>query len=414
MCRLLAELSHTDPRLMSETVKRLEERAGLPGADIRLTADIHAQIHLKIRALGLDPHDTHPQELFVSLQNLAATHEQFLLKKFNLPKAPATQELPLHVAFMFDRLRFNRRSWLLRPSALRRLLNANPPKQLVKALGYRSVDSMIKREPVDVLLFLATKLEAQTWQQQFDKQLQKLTVIDFEERLLTARTLEHDRYLQVSHLITTRDHNFVYGLPLVGAIFLLPSKAAPRPGMVMLALMMAIKEATELQYAHSYLRHHQMEAGFTTKLAPVLRHRQLTTAQVSGQLFDWRILHRHYGTEGVEGHPLLFQPHLQAEDLAYRRAEEVLYRVEPALHFWHGTDYVGLKTTTATVSFNLLDVLINMVNGVGLHQQHSGHLRQAVWDELLLRYMHSSAIENSVLSQLTASAHHVPDLEFAL
>lgn len=411
MCRLLAELSSTDPRLMSETVKRLEERAGLPGADIRMTADIHAQIHLKIRALGLDPHDTHPNELYVSLQNLAATHEQFLLKKFRLPKAPSTQELPLHVAFMFDRLRFNRRSWLLRPAALRRLLNAQPPKQLVKALGYRSVDSMIKREPVDVLLFLATKFESHTWQTQFNKQLQKLTVIDFEERMLTVRTLENDRSLNIAHQLTAREHNFVFGLPLVGTIFLLPSTAAPRPGMVLLALMMAVKEATELQYAHSYLRHHQMEAGFTTKLAPVLRQRQLSQTQVGGQVFDWRILHRHFGSGEVSGHPLMFQPHLQAEDLAYRRAEEVLYRMEPALHFWHSTEYVGLKTSVGTVSFNLLDVLINMVNGVSVTSQHSGHLRQAVWDELLLRYMRHGAIESSVLSQLTAS-EQVPDMEF--
>ena len=411
MCRLLAELSQTEPRLMSETIKRLEERTGLPGSDIRMTADIHAQVHLKIRALGLDPHDTHPKELYVALQNMAATHEQFLLKKFRLPKAPATQELPMHVAFMFERLRFNRRSWLLRPVALRRLLNAQPPKQLVKALGYRTVDSMIKREPVDVLLFLATKLESNTWQQQFNKQLQKLHVTDFEERTLNVRTLEHSRYLKVAHELSSREHNFVFGLPLVGTIFLLPSKAAPRPGMVLLALMMALKEATELQFAHSYLRHHQMEASFTTKLAPVLRQRQLSQTQIAGQIFDWRMLHRHFGRQSGDAHPLLFQPHLQAEDLAYRRAEEILYRIEPALHFWHGTDYVGLQTAAGTVSFNLLDVLINLVNGVSLQAQHSGHLHQAVWDELLLRYMQHGAIESSVLTQLTAP-EQVHDMEF--
>lgn len=412
MCRLLAELTHTDTRLMTETIKRLEERSGQPGVDIRTTADIHAQIHLTVRALGLDPRDTHPKELYVALQNLAATHEQFLLKKFQLSKLPSGESLPTHVSYIFDRLRFNRRAWAIRPASLRRILVQQPPKQLVKALGYRTVESMIKREPVDVLFFFALKTESATWQQQCNKALQKLSPMDFEERLLTARSLEAPRYHLLAGRIAAQEHSVVYGVPLVGTVMLLSSQAPTRPGMVLLALTMALKEVTELQYIHSYLKHHQMQADFSHKVLSVLRDRTLATAAIAGQAFDWRLLHRHYGSAtSPHGHPELFQPHLQAEDLAYRHAEEILYRAEPALHMWHGVDYVGLQTSAGVISFNLVDVLVNLVNGISLGRQVSGHMRQSIWDELLLRYLRNDSIEQTVLHQL-GHVQSVPDMEF--
>jgi hypothetical protein len=416
MCRLLAELTKTDVRLMSETIRRLEQKAGSPNVDIRLTADIHAQIHLKIRALGLDPHDTSEQELYVALQNLAAVHENFLKKKFGIVGQIAPEDFAKRVEQIYSRLRFNRRSWLIRPAAVRRIMREQIPKQLVKVLGYRTADSMIKREPADVLLFLALQVESNTWKQGLDRQLQKLTAIDFEERLLEVKKLDETRYLAISEQLIKQNHSFVFGAPLIGTIFILSTKASIRPGLLLLTIMMAIKEATELQYLHSYLRHYQMEGSFAAKLPKALHLREKHSISVSGQNFDWNLLHRHYGSGSATKHPELFQPHLQAEDLAYRRAEEVLYRLEPALHFWHGAEYVGLNTTYGLISFNLLAVLVNLVNGLPINHQQSSHLNQAVWDEMLLRYLRHPDIEQAVLSGLSArdtyAEHAVKDVEF--
>lgn len=408
MCRLLAELTQTDLRLMAETVRRLEHHAGAPAVDIRLTADIQAQIHLKIRSLGLDPHDTHPKELYVALQNLAAVHENFLKKKFGYDKNKPSSEFAGSVEHIFNRLRFNRRSWLIRLSVLRRLLREQPPKQLVKALGYRTADSMLKREPVEVMLFFALQTEGAIWQQQFDKQLQKLSAVNFEERLIEAKTLNEPRYQALSKAWTLRHHSLVAGQPLTGTVFMLPTVATVKPGMLLLTLAMALKETTELQYVQSYLRHYQMESFFAKKLAPALRVRELQIIPVAGHSFSWQLVHKHFGSEHAVSHPALFQPHLQPEDLAYRRAEEILYRLEPALHFWHGAEFAGVMTGQGIVSFNLLDVLVNLVNDVPLSRQLSEHMRQSVWDELILRYLRLPAVEQSVVSGLAAHYSYAP------
>lgn len=401
---------------MAETIKRLEHKSGAPAIDIRLTSDIHSEIHQKIRALGLDPHDTTPKELYVALQNLAAIHDKFLGKKFHLSQTASPDNFAKDVSFVYERLRFNRRSWLLRPAVIRRILRKHPPKLLPKSLGYRSVDSLIKREPVDILLFLAQHLESDTWQQQLDKQLRTVSSADFEERLLDIRTLDDPRYADIARNLVMKHRSFVFSTSLAGSVFILPPIGKVKPGMTLLAVLMAIREATELQYIHSHLRHYQMEASFSQKLIDALRKRNQKTITVAGHAFSWRLIHRHYGTSPVEQQPLIFQPHLQAEDLAYRRAEEILYRVEPALHFWHGLEFVGLPTDVGIISFNLLDVLIGLVNGASLAERNDNHLPFAVWDELLLRYMKQPAIEHAVLSGLAAQdeldLHAVHDMEF--
>ncbi len=416
MCRLLAELTNTNLRMMSETIKRLEHRSGLPGVDIRLTADILAQIHLKIRALGLDPHDSTPQEIYATLLNLAAIHDGFLKKKYGLPTQTTMEDFAQNTAHIYERLRFNRRCWLLRPSVIKKLMHNSPPKILVKTLGYRTVDSLIKREPADVLLFLAMHTESATWQLQLDTSLRKLSAVDFEERLLEIRTLDDARYRSVTHKLTEKHRTLVFAVPLAGTVFVLPPVLSVKPGLLLLTLMMAIKEATELQYVHSHLRHFQMEGGFGVKIVAALRSRTLGSVSVAGHPFGWHLIHRHYGSVDSTKHPAIFQPHLQADDLAYRRAEEILFKVEPALHFWHGNEYVGLPSETGAISFNLLDVLVNLANGIELNLRHNSHLAEAVWDELLLRYLSHPAIEQSLLTGLTArediATHHPRDLEF--
>lgn len=416
MCRLLAQLTNTDQRIMSETIKRLEHKTGSPAVDIRLTSDIHSQIHQKIRALGLDPHDTTPKELFVGLQNLAAVHDKFLKKKFQLDQSVSSDNFARDVCFVYERLRFNRRSWLLRPSVIKKILRQYPPKTLVKVLGYRSVDSLIKREPADVVMFLAGYVESDSWQLQLAKQLRTISSADFEERLLEVRTLDEPRYKDVSSRLVAKKRTFVFSTPLLGTVFILPPTGSVRPGMLLLAVLMALREATELQQAHSQLRHYQMDSSFNQKITDAFHGRSPKSVTVAGHSFNWRLIHRHYGSSPNVHHPMIFQPHLQAEDLAYRRAEEILYHVEPALHFWHGLEYVGLPTEAGIVSFNLLDVLIGLVNGSSLTGRYDTHLPMAVWDELLLRYMSQPAVEHAVLSGLAAqdehSVHAVHDMEF--
>jgi len=132
----------------------------------------------------------------------------------------------------------------------------------------------------------------------------------------------------------------------------------------------------------------------------------------------WRIVHRYYGTAEAFKHPEIFEPHVQPEDLAYRKAEAFLYRLEPALHFWHDTDYVGLPEADGSISFSLTDMAMNLVNGLPYENRASYHMRDALWNEVYSRYIGQQAFEKQVLRQLddqpALTRNPALDLEFAL
>jgi hypothetical protein len=404
MCRLLAELTNTNTAIMRETIKRLESRSGEPAVDIRLTSDIHAQIHITIRALGLDPQDTQPRELYAGLQNLAALHDSFIRRRFNLKAGVDTGNFPAEIKYIYNRLRFNKRSWGLRNSTIKRLLRENIPKQVLKALNYRTADSLIKREDAELLLFLAQKLEPKTWLLKFEKQLLTLNSADFEDKTFRVRDVTGSRYESVTTKLSDQFHTMIFSLPLTSSIFVFKPMSNYRGGMSLLGLCMAIKETTKNQFLHSQLKHHQLQGNFNQQLVDVFKQPSYKQATLAGQSFGWDIVHRHYGKNYIDDQPVSLKPHLHPDDLAYRRAEEVLFRAEPALSFWHETDYVGIKNEDKVISFNIIDVLINMVNKIPFDSRVSAHLQQAVWDELLLRYMHYPSVSKQVMSQFEPQA----------
>ncbi len=99
----------------------------------------------------------------------------------------------------------------------------------------------------------------------------------------------------------------------------------------------------------------------------------------------------------------LFEPHIRHEDLYWRKAEEVLYRLEPALHFWHDMDYVAVKKGAHVVSFNLIDVAVSYVNGLSYGTHSIARMQDSLQSELFARYMRERSLEHQILQQLQDS-----------
>jgi len=93
-------------------------------------------------------------------------------------------------------------------------------------------------------------------------------------------------------------------------------------------------------------------------------------------------------------------PHVQLEDVAWRQAEEVIYRLEPALKFWEGLDYVGVMHDGRPVSLNLQDNAISYCNGLDYGHQTARHMQTSLRDELQVRYMRQEKLQQDIMKQL--------------
>src|SRR5665811_1416590 len=121
---------------------------------------------------------------------------------------------------------------------------------------------------------------------------------------------------------------------------------------------------------------------------------------MAGNNIHWRVIQRYFGKLKDEYHPEIFEPHVQPEDLHWRKAEELMYQVDPELKFWKDKDYVGLLYDDKPVTFNIMDISLGYSDGISYEDRFFYHFREALWNEIFVRYMGQSTLEEQVLNQL--------------
>lgn len=418
MCKLIAELIGTDKRILAEMLRRLEHASGAPGVDLRLTSEIYGRLHMKMRALGLDPNDTTPHELYQALLNLTALHDRFLADKIGVSDRANPEIVFPAIVTAVSQLSISKKAWAIKELAAKRLLKAMPPKTLMKLLNYRSVDSMLKRERIPFLLAIARHIEPEAWQKKFTLSYKNLHASDFEEREIEVVYLNQKRWHDVGESIGHHKSTTILHIPEMAVVVLLPIAITAVQGLTLMSLLLVTHYLNEIRTFSTQLKFHNMRPDFGKYLAKTLEAPDQAHANLAGQPIHWRIIHRHYGSSQQTNHPEIFEPHIQPEDLAYKKAEAILFRFEPALHFWHDLDYVGLpQITGGPVSFNLMDMAMNLIGHKPYEKRVNYHLRGALWNEIYGRYIAQPSLERDLMrqldDQLIAAPDPARDMEFA-
>lgn len=409
MCKVLADLLGVDDPLFSVGVHQLELASGQPNVDVRLYAEIISKSHQKLRELGLDPKDTTGEELYNALLALIKRHDEFLGKRIGLSSGANTEEVLQNIQKFTEKLDVQKTTWALKPSVAKRLLKATPPKKLMKLLKYRSVDSMLKREDIGELYIGLRFVESEQWLQSFTKKYKQLSPSDFELRSIKITYLDEKRWGDPAKLFVKKQHHNVTHMKEMGVIALLPLPFKQRQGICIAVLPLMLHYVNEIRMYSTFFRLQQVRADFGDVLVTTLNYDPKNHIKAAGHDVHWRTVQRHLGSSGVRQHPETFEPYVQAEDLYWRKAEEVLYRVEPALHFWNDMDYVASKAGGGIVSFNLMDMAVNYANGIPYGKHFIGHFRAALWNEIFVRYIGQPALEYQVIKQLANQAHVVSD-----
>jgi hypothetical protein len=296
-------------------------------------------------------------------------------------------------------MKIPKKAWVLKQSVAKRLLKATPPKRVMKHLGYRSIDSMLKRESIAELYAAMRFVETAEWQTGFLKKYTKLQPSDFEMREIELLCFDTKRWSEVVHtFMRHKRHNIVH-LKELGVVAMLPMPVSHLRGVTVAILPLVLHYVNEVRTYSAYFKMQQVRADFGQRVAHTLMVDPGDHAIVAAQRVHWRIIHRYFGKrQGT--HPEFFEPHVSEEDLEWRKAEEVLYRLEPALHFWHDMDYVGMMTKDGIVSFNLMDMAISYVNDLPFASRSLSHMQLSLDNEILLRYLAQQPVEQHILRQL--------------
>lgn len=173
--------------LITKLLKELEAVNGFPSHDIRFYADTHQQVRKKIRQLSLDADDTTGEELYRALLVKYAKDAHIFEKQYS--NLDSFDDKASKAAGIISTCASTPQQWALRSSAARKILKDHPPRQLMKIYGYRSADSMLKRENVAKIFLAAKNTESANWHNKLNRSISKLDQTGFELRQLKVVVL---------------------------------------------------------------------------------------------------------------------------------------------------------------------------------------------------------------------------------
>lgn len=396
----LRDLLNAEEPMFSEALKQLERASHQQGADTKLVGDIHQLAAKAMRGIGLDPADTTGPELYHALNAKVKEHDEHLARSIGGSyDMSVTQLLPL-MKKAAEKVEIPRDCWVLKKSVAKDMLRHMPPKNIMKILGYRSVDSMLKRENLAEIYGALRFAEEGEWLNSFNEMYKKLTPSDFETRKIEIVIMPHDRWGDIAeHFVHKKRHNITH-LKELGVILMLPVKAATLPGITLWAMSLLFHYTNEIRLYSAFFKLQQVKKNFGEVVVETLIADPDLGPIMAGSHIHWRVIQRYFGKLENENHPEIFQPHVQPEDLHWRRAEEVLYKIDPELAFWKDLDYVGLMFEDRALPFNMMDVAASYCNNTPYELRTIYHFRESLWNEIFMRYMGQQTLQEQVLKQL--------------
>lgn len=401
MTKLLRDLLNAQQPLFTQSIRELEFLTGKKSIDIKLTAEIIEKTHSAIRGLGLDSSDTTDKELYHALDHKIASHNQTLAKALGSSEDASVDELVPRLVNALQHVKLNKKCWVLKKSVAKELIRHMPPKNMMKHLGYRSLESILKNENFSELYTALRFSEGPEWLTKFDELFaKKVQPSDFEVRDIEIVVMDHKKWVDLAEkFVAKKLHNVTHTKEL-GVIVVVPMKQTHVRGLTLKTLPLLFHYINEIRLYSAFFKFKSTESHFGKTISETLIADTGTGATIANHHIHWRVIQRYFG-KIHESPPEIFQPHVQPEDLHWRKAEEYLYQLDPELKYWQDMDYVAmLGSDRNPVAFNIMDVSIGYSNNQSFANRNFYHMRESLWNEIFIRYMGEAELKRQILQQL--------------
>jgi hypothetical protein len=388
MSKALATMLNEDSKTVNDVIEKLESLAGYSSEDVRLLARVNQEAASKISSLGLDPADTTGEEIFHALQVKLQSDVAHIARSLNLNGAGTLDEHNQKIVDIVNNSLGKSEVMALKGPVVKKLLRNNPPKKFMKANGFRSLESMIKRSSLAEIFAGAMALEPTSWFKSLERDITHLTSSDVEWRSPDTIALSNSRWQQNSQPVNC--------LTLVGAVVLWPT-AHESPEQKLNSLVKLL-EAHEILEADSfYLSLNKFNPSFG-KIAAKLFISGVQDSLSSGfeSLFDFSQLRHVF------------------EDV--QRPVEKISAIHPSLAWWKECSHLNHDG----VSLNLADNLKALQEGSNYTKRSIAGCVDSLKREILKSYCAHAGVKNYFMNPfddtlaLTPVSQEVPEREFEI
>ncbi|MBC7746600.1 TIGR00730 family Rossman fold protein [Pedobacter sp.] len=400
MAKILRDLLLAEEPIFSLSLRQLEKASGDQGTDVKLIGEISEKMRLATKALGLDPKDTTGVELYKALLSRIAVDNARVTKLIGGKNPDNVGEMVPLMVRAVNKMDIDTTCWVLKHSVAKRLLKTMPPKKLMAHLGYRSIDSMLKHEDIDEVYTALRFSEGGDWLNEYNELFKSVTPSDFETREIRILVMDHKKYVDLAtHFVEKKLHNITHTKEM-GTIVVVPMHRTHMKGITLKSLPLIFHYINEIRLYSSFFKLKQVNKDFGRTVVETLIADPGAASQMAGQKVHWRVIQRYFGKTKDENHPEAFEPHVHPEDLHWRRAEELLTKLDPEMAFWQEMDYVGAIYNGQPITLNLMDVSLSYSNEETYDNRYVYHFRESLWNEIFMRYMGHKNLEDQILSQL--------------
>jgi hypothetical protein len=393
-------LSAKEP-LFDHALHQLELRSHQKGVDVKLAAEIAETAAARTKALGLTATAPGP-ELYDALIARVKAHDEHLARAIGGTDPTDLREMIPLIVTAAEAAPLPKDGWFLKEAKAKEMLRRLPPLAIMDRLGYHLVSRLLESEDIYELMLALRFVEPADWLNDFDRLYLELSPEDFEPRHIKVVPFAVEKWGDVAeHFIAKKRHNITHSKEM-GAIAVMPMRETHMPGVTLKVMPLLFHYFNEIRLYSSFFKLMRTKKNFGAIVSDTLIADPAHVKIADTAHIHWRVIQRYFGKLTKEVHPEIFEPHVQPEDLHWRRAEDILYDIDPELKFWKDLDFVAVLTGTThdIVTFNLMDLSLSYSNGIPYADRYLYHFREALWNEVFARYLGEKVLEEQLLEKL--------------
>ncbi len=393
----LSRILRIDKKILTDLENRLSIVTGKKDVFQKINQESDELVIARRLVLGLPP-SCSAHEVYDALISKVESDDFAILKALKT-SGMSHAESAVAVVNLVKGLHPPTNGFFLKYDKAKELLRAEPPKKILEAMGYASVEELIEKEDLLEVFSALRFLEESEWLNTvFFKQYEKLTPDDFENRPIQLRALNAKWGKAAEKFVAKKYHN-VSHLKEMGVIFVIPLFLGIS-GESLRLISLLLHYLNEVKYYSEVFQDLSSDAKtFAPKLISLLRGDVVESRlpEPTDKTKTRILVIQRYLAKDDDNDWRLFEPHINPEALHWEKAEEEIQLINTRLpgfvdnlEFWKGLGTVGdfFKTDIGTdvlVSFNIVDTVMALVKNKELIK-YLYHHQEALWNRIFEEY----------------------------
>lgn len=397
-------------RVDKDIIKNIEEQFGVltgkKNVMDKIGEDNDGLIDDRLSALGLN-RNSGAKDIYNALIKKIETDNQLLSKFLKNPLASKSEDWR-RVLLTAAKIAGRPKGFFLKTEKAEEFLKKQPPRQVIKILGYKTVEEMLNNEDIFEIYSSLRFIEGSEWLNSvFFKQYENLKPSDFEYREIVTKALSEKWAVLAKDFIRKKHHNISH-LKELGVIFYIPLPLNIS-GETIRNFSLVIHYFNEIPFYSSLFEKFAKDSSenlFAKKIISLLRGDVLDDVLPKSGKSQWLIIQR-YLAKDDENDWRLFVPHINPEALHWERATGMLIKCAEELDgfatdlfFWQNLDWVGdyFQSDAGVpilISFNLVDTAMSLVKQKEMIK-YLYHHEEALWNKIFSEYFGEEKMEEMI------------------